>query len=378
MYQAGVAWPYGICEYDHLGQSRHVGILKYEHEGVTFYFIDNEQFISTYLNLTVTGTGIWKSSASSVSGRPHGLAGHWFSAGCGALPWLQTVWFLYFLRTRNFSTREIFRIWSRSRSTTWSSGVWDVKTIQRLQDCRITIFAPDKLEAYKDGNLLKRRNRICRMPSLQWAPMRKIKMPFYGEVWTAWWARRQSQGIVNGIDYDEFNPTDPHIFQNYNAKNFRKKSKRIKGASGWTGLPVDEKKFMISGIVSRLTDQKGLDLIQCVMDELCSEWWSAAGAETGDERYENMFRHYDWKYHDRVSAQIYYSEPCPKIYAACDAFLDAVSVRAMRSELAYVAALWHGAHCQGNRRSKGHCGTLQWVRGAGTGFSLLIIALTRC
>ena len=43
---------------------------------------------------------------------------------------------------------------------------------------------------------------------------------------------------------------------------------------------------------------------------------------TGDERYENMFRHYDWKYHDRVSAQIYYSEEMShRIYAGCDAFL---------------------------------------------------------
>ena len=76
------------------------------------------------------------------------------------------------------------------------------------------------------------------------------------------------------------------------------------------------------GIVSRLTDQKGLDLIQCVMDELCSDDMQLVVLGTGDERYENMFRHYDWKYHDRVSAQIYYSEAMShKIYAACDAFL---------------------------------------------------------
>lgn len=76
------------------------------------------------------------------------------------------------------------------------------------------------------------------------------------------------------------------------------------------------------GIVSRLTDQKGLDLIQCVMDEMCSDDMQLVVLGTGDERYENMFRHYDWKYHDRVSAQIYYSEPMShKIYAGCDAFL---------------------------------------------------------
>lgn len=131
------------------------------------------------------------------------------------------------------------------------------------------------------------------------------------------------RGIVNGIDYDEFNPeTDTYIAQNYNAKNFRKeKIKNKKALQQELGLPVDEKKFMV-GIVSRLTDQKGFDLIQCVMDELCSDDLQLVVLGTGEERYENMFRHYDWKYHERVSAQIYYSEAMShKIYAACDAFL---------------------------------------------------------
>ena len=77
------------------------------------------------------------------------------------------------------------------------------------------------------------------------------------------------------------------------------------------------------GVVSRLTDQKGFDLINSVMDELCSdEDLQLMVLGTGDERYENMFRHYDWKYHDRVSAQIYYSDAVAhKIYASCDAFL---------------------------------------------------------
>lgn len=76
------------------------------------------------------------------------------------------------------------------------------------------------------------------------------------------------------------------------------------------------------GIVSRLTDQKGLDLVQCVMDELCSDDMQFVILGTGDEKYENMFRHYDWKYHDRVSAQIYYSNDMShKIYAGCDALL---------------------------------------------------------
>ena len=79
---------------------------------------------------------------------------------------------------------------------------------------------------------------------------------------------------------------------------------------------------MLIGIVSRLTDQKGFDLIAYVMDELCQDAIQIAVLGTGEEKYENMFRHFAWKYPGKVSANIYYSEPLShKIYAGCDAFL---------------------------------------------------------
>ena len=79
---------------------------------------------------------------------------------------------------------------------------------------------------------------------------------------------------------------------------------------------------MMIGLVSRLTDQKGLDLVSCVMDEMCQDELQFVILGTGEERYENMFRHFDWKYGKDVSANIYYSEELShKIYAACDAFL---------------------------------------------------------
>ena len=58
------------------------------------------------------------------------------------------------------------------------------------------------------------------------------------------------------------------------------------------------------------------------MDELCRDNIQIVVLGTGEERYENMFRHFDWKYSEKVSGNIYYSEPLShKIYAACDAFL---------------------------------------------------------
>ena len=131
------------------------------------------------------------------------------------------------------------------------------------------------------------------------------------------------RGIVNGIDYEEYNPqTDPFIAKQYNAVTFRKEKVKNKLAlQRELGLDEDSSVMML-GIVSRLTDQKGFDLIAYVMDELCQDAVQIVVLGTGDERYENMFRHFDWKYHGKVSANIYYSEPMShKIYASADAFL---------------------------------------------------------
>ena len=205
-------------------------------------------------------------------------------------------------------------------------GVWDVKTIQRFTELPSYYFTPDKLEAYKDGNLLK--GGIVYADAITTVSntyAEEIKLPFYGEGLDGLMRARANslRGIVNGIDYDDFNPeTDPFIAQRYNAKNFRKeKAKNKKALQEELGLPVDEKKFMV-GVVSRLTDQKGLDLVAYMMDQICTEGTQLVVLGTGDSKYENMFRHFAWKYPDRVSANIFYSdERSHKIYGSCDAFL---------------------------------------------------------
>ena len=126
-------------------------------------------------------------------------------------------------------------------------------------------------------------------------------------IWTAFCNARSNdlRGIVNGIDYDEYNPeTDAFIAKNYNIKNFRKEKVKNKQAlQEELGLEKDDKKFMI-GVVSRLTDQKGFDLIAYMMDELCQLDVQLVVLGTGEERYENMFRHFAWKYPGKVSANI--------------------------------------------------------------------------
>ena len=311
---------------DYLGQSRYVGILKYVHEGITFYFIDNESYFN---GAKPYGDWYWDLekfcffcraalSALPVIGFQPDVV-HCHDWQTGLIPVLLKDKFHegeFFCNMKSVITIHNLKF----------QGVWDVKTIKRFTELPDYYFAPDKLEAYKDGNLLK--GGIVYADAITTVSntyAEEIKLPFYGEGLDGLMRSRAGslRGIVNGIDYDEFNPeTDSYIAQTYNAKTFRKeKVKNKKELQQELGLPVDEKKFMV-GIVSRLTDQKGFDLIQCVMDELCNDDLQLVVLGTGEARYENMFRHYDWKYHDRVSAQIYYSEAMShKIYAASDAFL---------------------------------------------------------
>ena len=131
------------------------------------------------------------------------------------------------------------------------------------------------------------------------------------------------QGIVNGIDYQVYNPaTDNKIYCNYDAESFRKKkvNNKLKLQED-LGLTVDKKKYMI-GLISRLTDQKGLDLINFVIDRIVDDFTQLVVIGTGEGQYENMFRYYAWKYPDRVSANICYSDDLAhKLYASADAFL---------------------------------------------------------
>lgn len=131
------------------------------------------------------------------------------------------------------------------------------------------------------------------------------------------------RGIVNGIDYAMYDPAkDDLIFKNYSASNFRTNKKVNKEKlQELLGLVVDRKKYMI-GLISRLTDQKGLDLVNYCIERLVDDNTQLVVIGTGEAQYENMFRHFAWKYPDRISANICYSEDLAhKLYAAADAFL---------------------------------------------------------
>ncbi len=205
-------------------------------------------------------------------------------------------------------------------------GRWDLRAIKDAMGISDYYFTPDKLEFYKDANLLKGgmvyANKITTVSETYAG---EIQSEEYGEGLNSLLSARSGDlcGIVNGISYTDWNPaTDPMIYVNYSAKDvYKKKVENKLRLQAELGLPQDPDKMMI-GVVSRLTDQKGFDLVAYKIEELCNGGAQVVVLGTGDERYENLFRHYAWKYPDRLSAQIYFSnELSHKIYAAADAFL---------------------------------------------------------
>ncbi len=130
-------------------------------------------------------------------------------------------------------------------------------------------------------------------------------------------------GIVNGIDVGQWDPAaDQLLAAQYNADNAVEQKKINKGAlQEKLGLDQDEHKMVI-GLVSRLTDQKGLDLVDAIFPKLIDGNTQVVVLGTGDPRYENAFRYYEGEYKGSVCAYISYNETLAHlIYAGADAFL---------------------------------------------------------
>lgn len=307
-------------------EPHHVGIMTMQYDGITFYFIDNEYYFSGWAPYSTTRFDIEKFAFFSkaalailptIDFRPDIIHCHDWQTG------LVPVFLNSIFQDNPFywNIKTIMTIHNLK-----FQGIWDIKTMKGITGLPDYLFTPDKLEFNKDANMLKGgmvyANYVTTVSNTY---AQEIQWPYYGEGLDGLLRARNNnlKGILNGIDYKEYNPASDHkLAQNYSVWNFRtEKVKNKRSLQAQLGLPVDDNKFMI-GIVSRLTDQKGLDLIDWVMNGICDENVQLVVLGTGDPQYENMFKHYQWIMPERVSANIYYSDDVAhKLYAAADAIL---------------------------------------------------------
>ena len=153
----------------------------------------------------------------------------------------------------------------------------------------------------------------------------EILTPEYGERLDPLLRDRRHRlfGILNGIDYEVMNPaTDPHIAQHYDIHSLEKRMENKKALQREAGLKEDVDAPLV-GAISRLTDQKGFDLVAQVMDPMLRYLrvqFVLLG--TGEQRYHDMFSGLSQRYPDRVRAFLTFNAPlAQRIYAGADLFL---------------------------------------------------------
>lgn len=131
------------------------------------------------------------------------------------------------------------------------------------------------------------------------------------------------QGILNGIDVINYNPeTDKAIAANYSAENWENKKLNKEDLQKEMALPV-RADVPIIGLVSRLVDHKGLDLVKAILEELvCTTDVQIVVLGSGDWQYENFFREIEDRHRDKISVRIgFVPTLARKIYAGADLFL---------------------------------------------------------
>jgi starch synthase len=129
-------------------------------------------------------------------------------------------------------------------------------------------------------------------------------------------------GVLNGVDTEEWNPgTDEHLWARYTADDPRGKAENKRAMQAELGLTVDPK-VPVVGVISRLAEQKGFDLIMPAFDRLMDLGIQFVLLGTGAPEYEAFFRQRATEDSSRVAALLTFSEQwAHRIEAAADVFL---------------------------------------------------------
>ncbi len=131
------------------------------------------------------------------------------------------------------------------------------------------------------------------------------------------------KGILNGIDTNEWNPeTDPHLIKNYSASKISGKQKVKRALLEKLGLDIGASNAPLLGVVSRLTYQKGLDMLLPIMQRLLDAGCQFALLGSGEKGLESAFQELAARFPGRISITVGYNEPLShQIMAGCDMFV---------------------------------------------------------
>jgi len=322
MVRRGEFWM-DLCED---GRSFYVGIMECVMDGVVYDFIDNEEFFGwgrPYTNLVDDIPKFCYFSKASLAALnymdqvPDVIHCHDWQAGLVPV-FLRTL----FANTPVGSAKSMITIHNLR-----FQGIYNIPTLKYWTALPGWCFDYTVLkQGYEDANMFKGGLACADMiTTVSGTYAGEIQTPYYGENLDAHLRHHAGKlhGIVNGIDVEQWDSrSDALLAACYDAENVLEKKRENKRAlQARLGLREDDGKMVI-GLISRLTDQKGLDLINADMGAFLDGNTQIVVLGTGDARYEEAFRLYEEANPGVVRACIMYDEALAHlIYAGADALL---------------------------------------------------------
>ena len=204
-------------------------------------------------------------------------------------------------------------------------GVFPIKAVQDTLGLGDSLFTSDKLECYGCANYMKAGLVYAdELTTVSPSYADEIQTAFYGERLDGLLRARKDQlvGILNGIDVNDYDPAkDPQIYANYDPYHLGGKEICKQELQKELGLEVDPTVPLV-GIISRLSNQKGFDLIECVIRELMATGIQLVVLGMGEAKYTNLFSWAESEYPGRLATRFAMNHQLAhRIYAGSDMFL---------------------------------------------------------
>ena len=308
------------------GRTFYVGIMEYVWDGVVYDFIDNEEFFTSgnpYTNLVDDIPKYCYFAKAALAALNYM---DWIPDIIHCHDW-QAALVPVYLRTQFEHTKLTTAKTILTIHNLRFQGVYDMQTIRYWSGLPDHLFNTDVFKTgYQDANMMKAGLAYANLiTTVSPTYAGEIQSPYYGENLDGHlrYHSGKLRGIINGIDYDIWDPNaDARLHANYGIANVLEQKKKNKlQLQDELGLEQDEGKFVI-GLISRLTDQKGLDLVNAILPQVMDEYTQVVVLGTGDWVYEDSFRYYENAYKGNVCSNIMYDETrAHRIYAGADALL---------------------------------------------------------
>ena len=304
---------------------QYCGIKSLEYQGVTFYFIDNQYYFGRSYIYGLGGDeyerfGFFDRAVIDalvhLDFKPDVVHCHdWQTGMIPALLKIQYAQYPFYQDMKTVYTIHNLQY----------QGVFPIKAVQDTLGLGDSLFTSDKLECYGCANYMKAGLVYAdELTTVSPSYADEIQTAFYGERLDGLLRARKDQlvGILNGIDVNDYDPAkDPQIYANYDPYHLGGKEICKQELQKELGLEVDPTVPLV-GIISRLSNQKGFDLIECVIRELMATGIQLVVLGMGEAKYTNLFSWAESEYPGRLATRFAMNHQLAhRIYAGSDMFL---------------------------------------------------------